>query len=41
MKQYNEIKRKYPWCLLVVSCKDFYDFGEDAVRVMQILGLAN
>jgi DNA mismatch repair protein MutS len=33
MKQYNEIKRKYPDACLLFRVGDFYEtFGEDAVR---------
>ncbi|MCU0351876.1 MAG: DNA mismatch repair protein MutS, partial [Flavobacterium sp.] len=40
MKQYNEIKRKYPDACLLFRVGDFYEtFGEDAVRASQILGI--
>lgn len=40
MKQYNEIKRKYPDACLLFRVGDFYEtFGEDAVRTAQILGI--
>ena len=41
MKQYNEIKRKYPDACLLFRVGDFYEtFGEDAVRASKILGIA-
>jgi DNA mismatch repair protein MutS len=40
MRQYNEIKNKYPDACLVFRVGDFYEtFGEDAVRASQILGI--
>ncbi len=40
MKQYNEIKAKYPDALLLFRVGDFYEtFGEDAVRAAGILGI--
>ncbi|MEO4006970.1 DNA mismatch repair protein MutS [Flavobacterium sp. CAU 1735] len=40
MKQYNEIKRKYPDACLLFRVGDFYEtFGDDAVRASQILGI--
>jgi DNA mismatch repair protein MutS len=40
MKQYNEIKRKYPdACLLFVWVNFYETFGEDAVRASKILGI--
>ncbi len=40
MKQYNEIKRKYPDACLLFRVGDFYEtFGEDAVRSAGILGI--
>ena len=40
MKQYNEIKRKYPDACLLFRIGDFYEtFGEDAVRASKILGI--
>ena len=40
MKQYNEIKNKYPDACLLFRVGDFYEtFGEDAVRAAQILGI--
>jgi DNA mismatch repair protein MutS len=40
MKQYNDIKRKYPDACLLFRVGDFYEtFGEDAVRASQILGI--
>lgn len=40
MKQYNQIKLKYPDAILLFRVGDFYEtFGEDAVRVSKILGI--
>ena len=40
MKQYNEIKRKYPDACLLFRVGDFYEtFGDDAVRAAGILGI--
>lgn len=40
MKQYNEIKRKYPDACLLFRVGDFYEtFGEDAIRTAKILGI--
>ena len=40
MKQYNDIKRKYPDACLLFRVGDFYEtFGDDAVRASQILGI--
>jgi DNA mismatch repair protein MutS len=40
MKQYNEIKAKYPDACLLFRVGDFYEtFGQDAVRTSQILGI--
>jgi DNA mismatch repair protein MutS len=40
MKQYNQIKAKYPDALLLFRVGDFYEtFGEDAVRTSKILGI--
>ncbi|MFT7334938.1 MAG: DNA mismatch repair protein MutS [Porticoccaceae bacterium] len=40
MKQYNEIKRKYPDACLLFRVGDFYEtFGDDAVRAAKILGI--
>ncbi len=40
MKQYNEIKAKYPDACLLFRVGDFYEtFGDDAVRASQILGI--
>ncbi|MES2812114.1 MAG: DNA mismatch repair protein MutS [Bacteroidota bacterium] len=40
MKQYNEIKNKYPDACLLFRVGDFYEtFGEDAVRASKILGI--
>jgi len=40
MKQYNQIKVKYPGALLLFRVGDFYEtFGEDAVKAARILGI--
>ena len=40
MKQYNEIKSKYPDALLLFRVGDFYEtFGEDAIKASGILGI--
>lgn len=40
MKQYNEIKAKYPGALLLFRVGDFYEtFGEDAIKASEILGI--
>ncbi|AMA50157.1 DNA mismatch repair protein MutS [Flavobacterium covae] len=40
MKQYNEIKTKYPDACLLFRVGDFYEtFGDDAVRTARILGI--
>jgi DNA mismatch repair protein MutS len=40
MKQYNEIKAKYPDACLLFRVGDFYEtFGEDAIRASRILGI--
>ncbi|SFT15263.1 DNA mismatch repair protein MutS [Zhouia amylolytica] len=40
MKQYNQIKAKYPDALLLFRVGDFYEtFGDDAVRAAKILGI--
>ncbi|CCG54317.1 DNA mismatch repair protein MutS [Flavobacterium indicum GPTSA100-9 = DSM 17447] len=40
MKQYNEIKAKYPDACLLFRVGDFYEtFGSDAIRASQILGI--
>ncbi len=40
MKQYNQIKVKYPDALLLFRVGDFYEtFGSDAVRASKILGI--
>lgn len=40
MKQYNQIKGKYPDALLLFRVGDFYEtFGEDAVKTAKILGI--
>ncbi len=40
MKQYNEVKQKYPGALVLFRVGDFYEtFGEDAKKSSQILGI--
>ena len=40
MKQYNDIKAKYPDALLLFRVGDFYEtFGEDAIKISSILGI--
>jgi DNA mismatch repair protein MutS len=40
MKQYNEIKAKYPDACLLFRVGDFYEtFGDDAIRASKILGI--
>ena len=40
MKQYNQIKSKYPDALLLFRVGDFYEtFGEDAIKAANILGI--
>ncbi|MEM9685705.1 MAG: DNA mismatch repair protein MutS [Bacteroidota bacterium] len=40
MRQYNQIKAKYPDALLLFRVGDFYEtFGEDAIRTAKILGI--
>ena len=40
MKQYYEIKNRYPDALLLFRVGDFYEtFGEDAVKASGILGI--
>jgi DNA mismatch repair protein MutS len=40
MKQYNEIKSKYPDAILLFRVGDFYEtFGEDAIKASGILGI--
>lgn len=40
MKQYNQIKAKYPDAMLLFRVGDFYEtFGEDAVKASEILGI--
>jgi DNA mismatch repair protein MutS len=40
MRQYNEIKAKYPDAILLFRVGDFFEtFGEDAVRAASILGI--
>src|SRR5947207_7342384 len=40
MKQYNDIKAKYPDALLLFRVGDFYEtFGEDAIKASSILGI--
>lgn len=40
MKQFNQIKAKYPDAILLFRVGDFYEtFGEDAVKASQVLGI--
>ncbi len=40
MKQYNQIKTKYPGALVLFRVGDFYEtFGEDAIKTSKILGI--
>jgi DNA mismatch repair protein MutS len=40
MKQYNDVKGKYPGALLLFRVGDFYEtFGEDAITASKILGI--
>lgn len=40
MKQYNQIKAKYPDALLLFRIGDFYEtFGEDAIKAAGVLGI--
>jgi DNA mismatch repair protein MutS len=40
MKQYNEIKKKYPDACLLFRVGDFYEtFGDDAIKASKILGI--
>ena len=40
MKQYNQIKSRYPGALLLFRVGDFYEtFGEDAVKASKTLGI--
>ena len=40
MKQFNDIKKKYPDALLLFRCGDFYETNtQDAVRASKILGI--
>ena len=40
MKQYNQIKSKYPDALLLFRVGDFYEtFGEDAVKAAHTLDI--
>lgn len=40
MKQYNDIKAKYPDAILLFRVGDFYEtFGEDAIKASKILGI--
>ena len=41
MRQYSQIKAKYPGALILFRVGDFYEtFGEDAVTASKILGLS-
>ena len=40
MKQYNQVKAKYPGALLLFRVGDFYEtFGEDAIRTSKVLDI--
>ena len=40
MKQYNDIKSKYPDAVLLFRVGDFYEtFGEDAIRTAKVLDI--
>lgn len=40
MKQYNQIKARYPDALLLFRVGDFYEtFGEDAIKASKVLGI--
>lgn len=40
MKQYNQIKTRYPDALLLFRIGDFYEtFGEDAIKTSEVLGI--
>lgn len=40
MKQYNQVKAKYPGAILLFRVGDFYEtFGEDAIKTSGILGI--
>ena len=40
MKQYKEIKIKYPDSILLFRVGDFYEtFGEDAIKTSEILNI--
>ena len=40
MKQFNELKAKYPETILLFRIGDFYEaYDEDAVKVSEILGI--
>jgi DNA mismatch repair protein MutS len=40
MKQYNQIKAKYPDAILLFRVGDFYEtFGEDAIKAAKVLGI--
>ncbi|MCC6181656.1 MAG: DNA mismatch repair protein MutS [Bacteroidia bacterium] len=40
MKQYNEVKSKYPDAILLFRVGDFYEtFGADAIKTAQVLGI--
>ena len=40
MKQYNQVKGKYPDAILLFRVGDFYEtFGLDAVKTSKILGI--
>ena len=40
MKQYNQVKQKYPDTILLFRVGDFYEtFGDDAIKTSNILGI--
>ena len=40
IKQYNDLKQKHPYALLLFRCGDFYEtYKEDAVKASNILGI--
>lgn len=40
MKQFNDLKRQHPECILLFRCGDFYEtYGEDAVTASRLLGI--
>ncbi len=40
MKNYNEIKEKYPNIIILVELDDFYEcYNDDAIKVSKVLGV--